>query len=289
MATALAVLFGLLTALANAAAVTTQHVASTGDDAPRRGWHLLRYLVRRPLWLLGWVGMAASLVFQAFALHFGPLALVQPLLVSELVLALVLRRLWLRQTLRGAAWASAGATAVALATFLVVTAPRGPSWSPGAAAWTVPSGVTAALVLVCAYVARSGTPSRRAGAYATATALLWALEATFIKAAADVLVSRGLESLLASWPVYALIACGVAGLSTEQAALHVGPLKISQPIIVIVDPVASIVLGVTLYRERLADSSGAIAIAALAFAVVAFGVVVMTRTVPATMSDVHRL
>src|SRR5487761_2071065 len=84
----MAVLFGLLTALANASAVSTQHVASTSGSGHRSGWQLFLFLLRQPLWLLGWVAMACSLIFQALALHFGPLSVVQPLLVSELLMAL---------------------------------------------------------------------------------------------------------------------------------------------------------------------------------------------------------
>ena len=288
MAVGLAIAFGLLTALANATMLATQHVASTSHDSPRRGWALVRYLFGHPLWLLGWLGAIASLVFQALALHFGPIALVQPLLVSELVFALVLRRWWLHQRLRRSAWASAATKAVALATFLVLAAPRGPLGEPSASRWVAPSAVTVILVLIAIAIARSATPSRRAGAYAAAAALLWALEATFIKAATDILASRSLASLLTSWPLYALVVCGVLGLVAEQAALHVGPLKISQPIIVIVDPLASVVLGLMIYREQFANSPSAIAIAVVAFAVVAFGVVMLTRTVPATVTEAQR-
>ena len=288
MAVVLAIVFGLLTALANAAMLATQHVASTSHDSPPRGWALVRYLFGHPLWLLGWLGAVASLVFQALALHFGPIALVQPLLVSELVFALVLRRWWLHQRLRRAAWASAATTAVALAIFLVIAAPRGPLGEPSASRWVAPSAATLILVLVAIAFARTATPSRRAGAYATAAALLWALEATFIKAATDILASRSLASLLTSWPLYALVVCGVLGLIAEQAALHVGPLKISQPIIVIVDPLASVILGLVIYREQLATSPSAITIAVVAFAVVALGVKLLTRTVPATVTDLQR-
>jgi len=30
------------------------------------------FLFRQPLWLLGWVALFGSLIFQALALHFGP-------------------------------------------------------------------------------------------------------------------------------------------------------------------------------------------------------------------------
>jgi hypothetical protein len=43
-------------------------------------------LARRPVWLLGFACMIGGFAFQISALHFGPLALVQPLLAVELLI-----------------------------------------------------------------------------------------------------------------------------------------------------------------------------------------------------------
>ena len=82
----------------------TQHIASTSDPGHSKGWQFVRYLVSNPLWLFGWVALAGSFIFQALALHNGQMSVVQPLLVTELVFALVLRRLWIRQQIRDLTW-----------------------------------------------------------------------------------------------------------------------------------------------------------------------------------------
>ena len=69
----------------------------------------------------------------------------------------------------------------------------------------------------------------------------------------------------------------------EQAALHVGPLKVSQPFLVIIDPIVSIALSVWLFDEHFTTSLAILAIAAAAFAVMCAGVVMLTQTAPATM------
>jgi hypothetical protein len=51
---------------------------------------LLVRLVRRPLWLAGWAPDVAGTGLQAAALHLGALALVEPLLVCNLLLAIPL-------------------------------------------------------------------------------------------------------------------------------------------------------------------------------------------------------
>ena len=98
-----------------------QHCGPGGE----KGWQLVRYLLRQPLWLFGWIAAVGGFAFQALALHNGPLSVVQPLLVTELVFALVLRRVWIHQDIARSAWISALVTFVALAVFLTVAEPQG--------------------------------------------------------------------------------------------------------------------------------------------------------------------
>ena len=120
----------------------------------------------------------------------------------------------------------------------------------------------------------------RAAVFAVAAALAWALMATFIKAAAQALTTFGIAGMLTRWPVYALAAAAVTGTLLEQSALHLGPLSVSQPLLVMIDPFASIILGIWLFGERFTDSPAKVAIAVLAFAVMAIGVIVLSRTAP---------
>src|SRR5580704_9032269 len=153
------IFFALLTSLTNALAVTLQHIASTSDTEKSSGWKFVMYLLRHPLWLLGWLALCGSLIFQALALHFGPLSLVQPILVTELILALVLRQLWLRQSIRGVTWLAAIVTGAGLVIFLVITSPRGGSFLPRTSAWTAPSIVCVAVAALLVVLAQRGSPA----------------------------------------------------------------------------------------------------------------------------------
>ncbi|MEO9181280.1 MAG: hypothetical protein ABI298_06485, partial [Acidimicrobiales bacterium] len=139
-------LFALLTSITNALAVTLQHIASTSDTKKSSGWKFVAFLLRHPLWLLGWVALCGSLVFQALALHFGPLSEVQPILVTELVVALALRRLWLRQSIRWVTWLAAAVTGGGLVIFLIAASPTSRSFLPTTSSWTAPSIVCIATV-----------------------------------------------------------------------------------------------------------------------------------------------
>jgi len=278
------VLFALCAALANALFVTTQHIASTrGSVGTASGLRLVARLLRSPLWILGWVAGLAGFLFQAAALGNGQLSIVQAVLVSELVFGLLLRRFWLRQQIRRAAWGSAALTCAGLATFVAVDQPEGGTPTPSTHAWAgvliLFGGGAAAMALA----ARWGSPRRRAALYASAAAIVWALVATFIKSSTETLTHSGVSAMLSEWPVYALIAGGVAGIVLVQAALHVGPLSVSQPLLVIVDPSVSVILSIWLFQERYTRGPAPIAGSLIGFAAMCAGVVALTRTAPATM------
>jgi hypothetical protein len=247
---AIAIACALLTALANGLGVTVQHIASTSSTRGERGWRFLRLLVHHPLWLIGWLAMAGSLLFQALALHFAAMSLVQPILVLELVLTLMLRRVWLRQAVAIRAWVASLVTAASLGVFLLATT-RASGAPVHHLRWLTPGVCCVVVVVVLVLLGRHGAPGRRAAMWGAATAILWALEAAYIKQCTDVITQWGYAGLLTRWPLYAFVACGVTGLFCEQIALHVGPLRSSQTAIVIVDPVVSVILGAWIFGERL--------------------------------------
>jgi len=78
----LAVVFALVAAFSNAVNLLTQHAASIRAPKQVKGWRLGLYLARQPLWLLGGAAAVGSYVFQALALHNGPLSVVQPVLIT---------------------------------------------------------------------------------------------------------------------------------------------------------------------------------------------------------------
>jgi hypothetical protein len=73
--------------------------------------------------------------FQAVALRGGELSIVQPLLVTELVFALILRLLWVHQQIAKMAWTAEVITCAALAVFLTAAQPYGGHVQPDVADW----------------------------------------------------------------------------------------------------------------------------------------------------------
>lgn len=95
---------------------------------------LLLDLVRQPLWLAGVGATVMGFALQVVALSFGPLALVEPILVCDLIFAVLisaaLRRRWDPIMLAGVVACAGG-----VAGFLVIARPSGgqSTVSPGAA------------------------------------------------------------------------------------------------------------------------------------------------------------
>jgi drug/metabolite transporter (DMT)-like permease len=274
------VLFAFASAFSNALNVVTQHVASTAAPAKDKGWRLAVYLVRNPMWLFGVAAMIGAFVFQAIALDKGRLSVVQSILVTELVFSLVLGKLWLRRDVVGAAWLSAALTSVGLAVFLIMSEPKGGHPQATARAW-LPALLTCAVATVALTVlAGRGSPVRRAALYATASGIVWAAFATFLKSATDVLTAHGVVVTIERGGIYGVMVTGIVGTVLTQAALHYGPLGVSQPLMVIVNPIVSIALSLWLYGEHFTGGAAQTAVGLIGFAVMIAGVVFLARTAP---------
>ena len=280
---AMVIVFALLAALCNAVNEAAQHIASTA--APRRatGWRLMLYLFTDRLWLFGSAAQVGAFVFQAVALHDGLLSVVQPMLATELVFMLVLRLFWIRQSIPLVAWGAAATACISLSVFLISGEPTGGQSTPTSHHWVAAVLACCGGAAVLTLLARLGSAGTRAALYATACAAMWALVATFIKATTDTLTEFGVAGMFTRWPVYALVLASVVALFLQQLALHVGPLRSSQPFLVIVDPIISIALSVWLYEEHFTTNPAILATAAAAFAVLCGAVVLLTQTTPATM------
>src|SRR4051794_41898831 len=75
-----------------AVSTSVQHQAAEGAPASAKGpLGLVRYLLGRPTWLVGQVMAVGGFAMHAAALHYGPIALGQPIVISGIVFAGALR------------------------------------------------------------------------------------------------------------------------------------------------------------------------------------------------------
>jgi drug/metabolite transporter (DMT)-like permease len=248
---------------------------------------LALFLIRNPLWWFGVAAMVAAFVLQALALYNGRVSVVQSILVTELVFTLVIGRLWLRRVVAAAAWMSASVTSAGLALFLVMSQPEGGHPQVTAGTWLPALLTFGGACAVLAVFAAGGSPVRRAALYATASGIVWAVFATFVKSVTDVLGTSGVTAVIERGAVYGLLVAGVVGTVLTQAALHYGPLRVSQPVMVIVNPLVSIILGVWLFGEHFDGGAVKIAFGVAGFGAMAVGVAGLARTAPSLEAQLH--
>jgi hypothetical protein len=284
-----AILLSVVASLCTATSSVCQRIgasrgASSGaaEDFDLR---LLWRLARRPVWLLGLASMILGFAFQVSALHFGPLALVQPILALELLfvfgyMAIPGRS---RVTVRPRDWLAALAMSAGIGSFVGVASPSGGRLDAPATMWWPVSLVTLGLV-VLALAVTYGPPRRhvasgprRAAVLGAATGISWGFVAAVIKELSSRL-GEGINAVTTSWPLYVLIVTGAATLVLSSHALAVGSLAASQPGFSILDPLWASLLGLFLFGEHVRTGALDLFLEATALAVIGVGVAVLSHS-----------
>jgi hypothetical protein len=234
---------------------------------------LARRLLRSPLWLAGWAINLVGFMAQAVAIHLGSVALVQPLLVTQLLFAVPLAARMSRRPISQRDTLSAIAVCGGLAIFLAVRGIAPLDAEP--IRWRIFLAAMSAGGLVCLLVARSAgrPPFEQTMLIATAAGLCFAMSAVFIKLTATDLVERGVVATALDWPGYALAASTATGLVLEQGAFAAGSLPTAVAAMTITNTLASYTVGVLAFHVALPTSPGALAGIAGAGALVCLGVI----------------
>jgi hypothetical protein len=241
-------------ALANALTSVFQRMAV--ESAPASATlrlSLLAYALRRKIWLLGFALMIVSFGLQAVALHFGRLSQVQPILTTELVFLVIILAGWFgfavnRREVIGSLAVSGG-----LAGFLIFAHPEYGMTSPPTWEWIVTGGACSAAIVIAVAAATRGPAWWRAAMFGTAAAIAFAFTSALTKTVSD-FVASDWAGLFRHWETYALAFFGALAVFLAQNAFHAGPIVASQSTIVLVDPLASILIGVGLFGDNLRTS-----------------------------------
>ncbi|MDA8057400.1 MAG: DMT family transporter [Actinomycetota bacterium] len=274
----MALLLAVVASFANALSAILQRTAvQHAPERTRLRLSLVVFAVRRWVWLVGLALLALGFVLQAVALRFGRLSEVQPVVTTELLFVVLVLGTWYRYRVGGREWVGALAAAGGLATLLVVANPSGDTRVPGLGAWGWTLLAVGGAVVVAVLLAFVGPRWFRAGMFGLAAALLFAVAAALTKVFST-LVTTGWGHVFDHWEPYGLAASGVAGLFLAQNAFHAGPITASQSTLTIVDPLASVALGVWLFGEHLATAGWRAPVELLALVVLCTGVVVLSRS-----------
>lgn len=252
---ALTVVLAVLAAFCNATSSVLQRRAAAAEPGNGRGFResvrILRDLMRQPYWVAGAGMLAVTTVLQAAALSVGSLALVQPLMASELLFTLAVGSVVFRHRPDLRTWLAFAALAVGLSVFLVAASPSAGQTTATPGRWLLAGGAWAGAVVALFLLARPVSGAPRAMLLGLASAVSFSVTAALLKEVTG-RFDGDLGTLFSDWPPYATALAGAAAFLLLQGALHAGTLAASAPALTLGDALASVALGWGLFDERIA-------------------------------------
>ena len=269
--------------LCTATSSMCQRRGARSSDATRVDPWLIVRLARRPIWLAGLASQILGFAFQVTALHYGALALVQPVFALELLFVFGYMTVLGAGRVTRRDWLAAAAMSAGLGLLLLAAAPSGGRPHAPASLWWLAGLVTLAAVaagLAAAFGLHRRFPAsarRRAAVLGAVTGIAWGFVAAVIKEFSARL-GQGPGPILGSWSLYILVGAGAASLLLASHALAAGPLAASQPGFTILDPLTAGLLGLFLLGEHIQTAPLNLAAEAAALALLAGGVVTLSHS-----------
>jgi hypothetical protein len=270
-----ALFFGISSA---ADALSTKRVKTQRALSPA----ILLDLVRQPLWLIGIVANVAGFALQVVALSFGSLALVQPLLVFDLVFAVII--------IRSVGWdanrfppgtrrwdpvllAGVGAAAIGVGGFLAIGQPTAGHADLGFGV-LLPLVIGLVVVVGGCLIVAARSDNLRPLALALACGACYGVAAFAVKLVTSEFGS-GPARVFTNWPIYMLAVVAPVGFILNQDAFQQGKfLAPVQAIVTTADPVISIGLSLLWLGAVLRSSAAAIAGEVVSLLIMTAGVVI---------------
>jgi hypothetical protein len=249
---------------------------------------ILLDLVKQPLWLGAIVTNVAAFALQVVALSFGSLAVVQPLLVFDLVFAVLIGRTLLfdpKMFPAGAKrwdpvlFAGVGAATLGVAGFLAIGRPTAGRANVGFSVLLPLALGLVVLVGGCLAVA-ARNENLRPLALALGCGVCYGVAAFSVKLVTTE-AGGGAARVFTNWPIYMLAITGPVGFILNQDAFQQGRfLAPVQAILTTTDPVISIGLSVLWLGSRLQSSPAAIAGVVVSLLIMTAGIVITAHQAP---------
>ena len=274
----MAFLLAALAAFTNAVTSVLQRIGvESAPESSALRLSLIAHALKRGVWLAGFALMLVQFGLQATALKHGQLSVVQPVLTTELLFLLLILAVWFRYRLGAREWLGALTVVAGLGGFFLAARPHGGQVLPSTSEWVLASAVLISAIAICILAALRGPRWWRASAFGAATGVTAAFGAALTKAITGY-VSEGWGHVFTHFEPYMLAVTGLGTVFLLQNALHAGPITASRTTLVTINPLVSIVLGVTLFGDVLRGGALWITLEVLALAVLVLGVVVLTRS-----------
>ena len=258
--------------------VLQQYAARQEPECRFLSLRIITDLLRKPRWLIGIACMVAGQLLAAWSIGHAALTLVEPLLTTYLLFALILAVPMSRQPVRwsevtGALILIVGVTLLSLSRS---TKPIG--LSIGSFSHWYAAAIIAGIAFVAVQVGHRTRGNARAVLTGLAAGLVFGIQDALTRQTLEILQGHPVTVLLTNWPPYCLLGAGIVGLWLMQNAFSAGPLHSSLPTIAAGEPVAGIALGIVVFGDRIQISPGELAIEVCGIAALIVGVVMVARS-----------
>ncbi|OBI01010.1 DMT family transporter [Mycobacterium scrofulaceum] len=257
--------------------VIQQRSAQQVTDQPVGTAALFRQLLRDRQWWTGSLVAAAGFGLQAAALALGSVVLVQALLVTSLLFALLISARVNHR--RITPWQGIWAVLLAAAVAVVVTVGDPQEGTPRGSVhtWTIVALVMGPALILCVIGARLFPGAVGAMLLGLMSGSLWGLFSVLTKGVVDQL-DRGIPALLRLPELYVWVVVAIAATAWEQSAFRAGALTASLPAVTVAEPVVGSVLGITVLGETLRTNDIGLVTLALSVAVMAAATVALAHS-----------
>lgn len=268
----LAILLAFAAAVSFAVAnVVQQRIAARLPSVSGFDAAVLLRLARRPLWLAGMALVVVAFALQATALGLGRLVVIEPVLASSLLVALVLAARADRHRMRPAEWAASVATFAGLACFLVTAQPAGGQQIAGTEPLGLAVAVATGIIAVCGGLAGRLPGPSRALLLGVGGGIAAGVTDALTKSVAALAGARAL-GVFTDVRFYLLVWIGVLTFVVQQNGYRAARLAGFLPTFSVLEPVIGAIAGLVIYHERLAGGAARITIEAVASLAAIWGI-----------------
>jgi drug/metabolite transporter (DMT)-like permease len=257
--------------------VLQQRSAQQVTDQPVGTLRLFGRLLRDRLWWAGSLVAGAGFALQAAALGLGSVVLVQALLTTSLLFALVINaQVNHRRITR---WQGIWAVLLTAAVTVVVTVGNPQEGTPRGSlqAWAIVAAVMGSALILCLIGARTFSSSVKAMLLGLLSGSLWGLFSVLTKGVVDEL-EHGIPALLRMPEAYVWVVVAIAATAWEQSAFRAGPLTASLPAVTVSEPIVGSVLGIAVLGETLNTNTVGWVAVGVSVAVMATATVALARS-----------
>jgi len=233
----------------------------------------VKQLLKHPAWLVGSILFYVAGAIHLVALSLGSLAVVQPLIVTELIFIPPIAAVLSKIAVSRRDWMWILIVAAALGVFLAVAQPTEGNSQAATLRWIIAVGTMLVVFAALMIVGRRLEPTPRAAVLGTATGIVNAL---YVVAAKGAFGAPALPLLI----VLILLAVfgAIGGVAFATYAFRSGPVTVSSAAMIVVNPIVATAAAMYLFDVEIVSTPIALLVIGISVAAVIAGIVQLSRS-----------